>query len=70
MKPFFAIWEDSTESERVKLRDNILKYVGVSYSTFYQWLRLGRVPKPSQRLISQLLNQDIEILFPNTEQEA
>jgi len=53
-----------------KLRDEICKKLQISHETFYVKYRTGTFSYPQQVVISQIIGQPIEVLFPKTEKVA
>lgn len=53
------------KKSHIELRDSICCHLEISNETFYSRLRTGNWTKIEKDAISQLLNTDIDVLFPN-----
>lgn len=62
---FFEIIETLPREEKQALRRRITTACMIEPPTWYSWMTRKIIPKPSQKIISIELKQDIETLFPN-----
>ena len=62
---FLKYYESLPRKEKQVFRKRIVKACMIEPPTWYNWTRKKLIPKPSQKLISVELKQDIETLFPN-----
>lgn len=67
-KTFLQYYKDlPTRTDQKELRHRIIKECKIRKPTFYSWLQRSNIPdKKSQVIISEILNQPKEILFPQT----
>ncbi len=61
---FWKLYNGLTKEAKKELKQRILYATGVSYSTFYTWKNRKKVPKYEQTIISSLIKEKVEILFP------
>jgi len=64
MKDFWKHYESLDKESKKELKEKILYLTGVSYSTFYSWKTRKHIPKYEQTIISNLMNEKVEVLFP------
>ena len=54
-----------TRTDQKELRHRVIRECKIKNSTFYSWLQRGNVPdEKNQKIIAELLDQPVEILFP------
>lgn len=59
---FFEYYK-SIKNKR-EVRNEIIKICEIQHSTFYAWFVRKKIPNMSQKVISQYLQIDRDILFP------
>ena len=63
---FFTHYDSLTFKQKKSLRKRIVKACMIEPPTWYGWMQKRAIPKPSQKLIALELGQDMEELFPET----
>lgn len=63
----FRNYYNDLKKQPAELRNEICQKLGISQETFYVKLRNNEFDYPQQVVISQILEQPIEVLFPQTE---
>jgi len=65
MKNFFEIYKSfELPEDKREFRNKIIEMCKIQHSTFYAWFVNHRVSKLAQKVISDYLQKDTEILFP------
>ena len=59
----------AVKSPKVEIRDELLRELGMKYSTFYQKLRTETFDKLEREKIAAILERDVVELFPNHKPE-
>ena len=60
----FKAYYDDLKKKPAELRNEICQKLGISQETFYVKLRNNDFDYPQKVVISQMLEQSIEVLFP------
>ena len=71
-KTFLQYYKDlPTKTDQKKLRHRIIKECKIQKPTFYSWLQRGGIPdEKSQKIIAEILELPVEILFPVTQMQT
>lgn len=64
-KMSFKDYYHGLKKQHVELRNEICEKLGISPETFYVKFRENGFNYPQKLVISQIVNQPIEVLFPN-----